>query len=442
MTYNLNGWQYISVSGEPYKRGFEYGLCCAEQFRDVQKMLNFMIYDKYGVSWDFFIKIGKTLFEQHIKKTFIEFYEEMQGIADGITKGGTKTTLDEIIAWNNYHTLLFYWFPNQSDHILSIGKSNKHKIFHTPDSCSAFIANGSYTKDNMVVIAHNTFDPYLFGQYCNIILDLKPVNGHRMLMQTRCGCIWSGTDIFVTDAGIVGTETTIGGFSHYQNKSPISCRIRHAMQYGDSLDDYVKILLNGNSGDYANSWLFGNLKTNEIMRFELGLEYWLVDRTYDGYYVGANYASDPRIRNLECNDIGFRDVRTSVGARQVRLPQLMEHHRGKIDEEIAKEIISDHFDILTNSSNPCSRTICCHCELDGLNIGKSIHLPNEPHGAVDGAVITAKMGLKMQMCMRYGNSCGIPFDVKKFCTSNSQWKDFEQYLHNRPTQPWTIFPNK
>ena len=122
----------------------------------------------------------------------------------------------------------------------------------------------------------------------NYILDVEPEKGNRILMQTCAGWIWSGTDFFITSAGIIGTETTIGGFLPYENNYTIACRIRKAMQYGDTMDDYVKILLDGNSGDYANSWLFGDINTNEILRLELGLKYHNVERTKDGYFVGFN----------------------------------------------------------------------------------------------------------------------------------------------------------
>ena len=74
----------------------------------------------------------------------------------------------------------------------------------------------------------------------NIVLDLNPSEGHRFIMQTSPCWIWSGTDFFVTAKGIIGTETTIGGFISYENNIPISCRIRNAMQYGNNLDDYEK----------------------------------------------------------------------------------------------------------------------------------------------------------------------------------------------------------
>ena len=53
------------------------------------------------------------------------------------------------------------------------------------------------------------------GQFLKVILDLEPAEGHCIFMQSIPGYIHSMADFFVTGAGIMGTETTIGGFGEY-----------------------------------------------------------------------------------------------------------------------------------------------------------------------------------------------------------------------------------
>ena len=270
---------------------------------------------------------------------------------------------------------------------------------------------------------------------------MKPEKGNRMLIQGFVGWIWSGTDFFVTSKGIIGTETTIGGFNAYENNIPISCRIRNAMQYGNTLDDYVEMLLDGNSGDYANSWLFGDTKTNEILRLELGLRFHNVERTKNGYFIGFNAPYDPRIRNLECVNTGFDDIRRHQGARRVRLDDLMDEWKGKINIDIAQKILSDHYDVYLHKENPCSRTVCSHYELDAREYmsDPSRPKPFQPRGALDGNVCDTTMIKNMSFCLRWGNSCGIPFDKNKFCDEHREWAYLREYLEDRPQQPWTIF---
>ena len=69
----------------------------------------------------------------------------------------------------------------------------------------------------------------------------------------------------------------------------------------------------------ANTWLVGDTKTNEIMRLELGLKFYKDDYTMDGYFAGFNAPLDPRIRNFECENSGFADIRRHQGARQITM---------------------------------------------------------------------------------------------------------------------------
>jgi hypothetical protein len=213
------------------------------------------------------------------------------------------------------------------------------------------------------------------------------------------------------------------------------------MQYGNTLDDYVKILLEGNSGDYANSWLFGDTNTNEILRIELGLKYHNVERTKNGYFIGFNAPYDPRIRNLECVNTGFDDLRRHQGARRVRLADLMDQYKGKLDIKAAQEIIADHYDVYLKKENPCSRTCCSHYELDPREYmsDPSRPKPFQPRGALDGNVCDTTMAKAMSFSLRWGNSCGIPFDKNKFCDEHREWDYLRPYLEDRPQQPWTTF---
>ena len=219
-SYKANGWTYISIKGKPRERGFAHGYLAAEDFKKAQEMMRFSVYEETGKHWDFFIDACKIALKPTIIKHFHEFYEEMEGISEGCNAAGTKTNIDEIIAWNNYITLLYSWYPSQSGKSGSQEGGSRSYCKHnggSKDRCSSFIANGDYTEDGSIVIAHNSFTEFMDGQYYNFILDIFPTSGHRILMQTQPCSIWSGTDVFITSKGIMGTETTIGGFNAYEN---------------------------------------------------------------------------------------------------------------------------------------------------------------------------------------------------------------------------------
>ncbi len=166
----------------------------------------------------------------------------------------------------------------------------------TADHCSAFVATGSYTKDGRVVIGHNNWTSYSSGERWNIIFDIQPANGSRILMDGQPGLIHSADDFGINAAGIMITETTISGFSGFDpNGVPEFVRARKAMQYATTIDEFAAIMKDGNNGGYANNWLVADRKNNEIASLELGLKNVMLQRTSDGFFVGSNFPNDPKL---------------------------------------------------------------------------------------------------------------------------------------------------
>ena len=177
------------------------------------------------------------------------------------------------------------------------------------------------------------------------------------------------------------------------------------------------------------------------MRIELGLEYVNVEKKTDGYFIGFNAADDPRIRNLECENNGYYDIRRHQGARRVRLTELMEEYKGKIDVAIGEQVMADHYDVYLKKENPSSRTCCGHYELDDRAFMSQADRPKpyQPRGALDGVVSDTAMAKRMALSARWGSSCGKAFDKTAFCKEHIQWNDQEPYLRDRPSEPWTEF---
>ena len=425
--FDKNGWIYVHIEGTPHEMGFQHGYLVAPELEEILRSLKYLTYWETGKEWGFFVEAAEKLFVKHIDQ---EFLEEIKGIAEGARAAGVDISWQEVMTWNGYEELTGYWWPNELTGAYSAGDN---------DHCSAFIATGSVTKDGKIVMAHNSWDLFEQGQFFNMILDIKPATGHRMFMQSVPGYIDSMTDFFVTEAGLMGTETTIGGFGLYDpDEVPEFVRMRKAIQYASTLDEFVDIMKKQNNGGYANSWLLADTKTSEIMLFELGLKYQNVERKKDGSFIGFNAPQDPRIRNLECSDTGYTDIRTAMGARRVRLTQLMDKYHGKIDIQIAQKILSDHYDVYLKKENPCSRTIEGHYELDAFEYWAGRD-PFRPHGAIDGKVIDSDLAKEMSFWARWGSSSGMPFDAQKFLDEHPQWNYLQGYLKDRPTQPWTFF---
>lgn len=455
---DLNGWTFVHVEGIPIVRGFNYGQLMADEIISAVNDAKSLIEVQTGVPWDFFANDDSSILPKWIKHLitppYKEFYEELTGIVSGVIykHPDCGISFNDLVLWNGYEELTDYWFPTVASEIyqkmsgenMCGGRTFNHFNKGASDRCSAFIATGSYTEDGKIVMAHNSFTPFENGNYMNVVTEIVPQNGYRFIMQSEPGYIHSMSDFYETrtgdGTGLMITETTIGGFSAYdENGAPEFVRIRYAAQYANSLDDFAEKFWKNNNGGYANTWLVGDIATNEIMRFEAGLKFYKIDKTTDGYFAGFNAPLDPRIRNLECSNSGFADIRRHQGARQVRIPQLMEKHKGKINNKIAQEILADHYDVYLNKENPCSRTVCSHYELDDRAFmsqpGRPV--PFQPRGAVDGVVADSANSKELSLWCRWGSSCGTPFSAEEFLKKNPQFDYLKPYLKDRPNQPWT-----
>ena len=211
------------------------------------------------------------------------------------------------------------------------------------DHCSAFAATGSATRDGRMVIGHTTWWPLTLAEQTNVMLDIKPTTGHRVLMQSYPGGIESGTDWYQNDAGVVLTETTINQSPFNINGTPIAYRARKAIQYGDNIDKVVEYLSTKNNGLYTNEWLLGDAKTNEIALFELGTYKTRLYRSSkndwfggtEGFYWGDNNAKDLAVRLEENPDPNGAPTYVPYVPtdRDLKWQALYREYKGKIDEQ-------------------------------------------------------------------------------------------------------------
>ena len=239
------------------------------------------------------------------------------------------------------------------------------------------------------------------------------------------------------------------------------------MQYGRTLEDYAERLQKRNSGDYACSWMFGDIRNRggggnggpRIMRVELGLNYVNVETTRNGVFIGFNSTYDERIRNIECSSSmsdkanhatgvgmidagdGFRDITSSIGNRRVQLEKLTDKYRGRIDTEVVKRILADHYDNHLGKSSPNTRTVCKHGYESGAEVGggagsSSASAPFKPVGAYDTKIADSASIQRMSFLAHWGPPCGTPFIVKEHMKKHPEWKDWAEHLVDFPRRGW------
>lgn len=428
---DIAGWIHIRIGGAPFARGFQYGYLVADQWAEMLRVYRYMTFQDFGMDYDFFVEHAVKM---HKDKLGAELTAEMEGIAAGLSAAGQAATLDDLIGINAWMELTDYWWPANHEKFAKQGPKQARGTH-----CSAFVATGSYTTDGAIVLGHESWTDFWQGAFENILLDITPDNGHRIVMQTGPGWIASMSDYYVMDSGLIVTETTIAGFDGYdEHKTPEYVRARKACQYADTIDSWIDTIRTDDNGGYANSWLIGDTKTNEIARYEEGLVYTDTQKSTDGYFYGNNVPFYPPLRNLECRPSGFNDIRSASGARRVRWEQMLNQHKGAIDVEVGKTMLADTFDPYLGYNNPNSRTICSHIDAEPSLNGEGVP-PYQPFGSVDGKVASAADVEKMSLWGRMGRADGVAFDADEHFRQHPQWAWQKGYTASRPSQPYVYF---
>src|SRR5438067_6069389 len=318
--FEQNGWIYVHLEGSPEQIGYQHGKLLAKEIEDLLRVTKPFLQHETKRDWNFYRKASQDVLWPKIDS---EYQRELDGIVKGVNDAGVKADRWDIVGLNALEELPYYYLPWLEK------KQGRLPTTHAPGNCSAMVATGSYTKDHRIVMGHNTWTNYMVGERWNIIFDIKPARGYRILMDGLPGVITSDDDFGINAAGIMITETTITGFTLFDPAgSPEFYRARKALQYSNSIDDYVRIMLDGNNGGYANDWLVGDNKTGEIALFELGLKNHSVRRTKDGYFVGSNFPVEEKLRKEETH-FDPNNKQNSPNARHTRWEQLIAEYKGQ-----------------------------------------------------------------------------------------------------------------
>jgi phospholipase B-like protein len=428
--FERNGWIYVHLEGSPEQIGYQHGKLLAKEIDDLLRVTKPFLQHESKRDWNFYRKASQDILWPKIEA---EYQRELDAIVKGLNDSGVKIDRWDIVALNALEELPYYyvpWLARQQGQI---------PITHAPGNCSAIVATGSYTKDRRIVMGHNNWTNYAIGSRWNVVFDIKPRAGNRILMDGLPGVIASDDDFGINSAGIMITETTITGFSSFDPAGkPEFYRARKAMQYSNSIDDYVRIMLDGNNGGYANDWLLGDNKTGEIALFELGLKEHSLRRTMDGYFVGSNFPVDPKLASLETN-FDFNNLGSSPLARKTRWEQLVAESKGNIDVETVKQMEGDKYDAFEKKEGPNERSLCGTVERSPRGIPEWDWGKFFPGGTVQAKAVDARMASTMQFWATKGHPCGYDFIASTFLREHPEYKWMKDILRDMPSKPWTVF---
>ncbi len=424
-----NGWVHVHLEGQSEQIGYQHGYLLGEEIADLLRVCKPYLAKTTRRNWNFYRQTAEQMLWPKIEP---EYQKEIDGIVAGLKARGNNADRWDIVALNALEEVPYYYVPWLDK------KEGKRPASHAPGNCSAFVATGSYTRNGQIVMGHNAWTNYVVGTRWNIIFDIKPSQGSRILMDGLPGIIISDDDFGVNAAGIMVTETTITQFEGWDPAGkPEFSRARKALQYSRSIDDFIRIMLDGNNGGYANDWLIGDRKTGEIALFELGLKNHSVQRTKDGCFVGANFPVDPKLTREETKfDPHKKD--SSPNARKVRWEQLMAEHKGAIDAELGKAFETDDFDVIDQKHQANDRTLCGRVEITSRGVPEWDWKPYFPGGTVQSKVIDSSMAESMELWAQAGHH-GSDFLAGPFLNQHPEYAWMRGLLRDMNCGPWTKF---
>ncbi len=347
--YPAAGWIYLHIEGKPFERGYQHGHLMAREIPEYLERCASMLGSKEH--WDDYRKLANSLFLRGFDE---ELLEEMRGIADGASDAGARwqdrriDLIDILVANTTIEIAVL-------DRALSTTRTGLEGLgLEAPsyangkrdsvmDHCSAFAATSPATRDGKMVIGQVTWWPLTLAEQTNVMLDIKPASGHRMLIQSYPGGIESGTDWYQNDAGVVLTETTIDQTPFNIEGTSVAFRARASIQYSSNIDEVVQHLGTRNNGLYTNEWIIGDAKTNEIAIYDLGTNHtrlwrsskneWFGDTP--GFYWGDNNSKDLAVRLEDYpdpeGDGGY--IPYVPEPRDLAWQDLYRKYRGQIDEQ-------------------------------------------------------------------------------------------------------------
>jgi phospholipase B-like protein len=424
-----DGWVYAHLEGPPDRIGFQHGYLLAAEIGDFLRVIKPYLKTSTRRDWGFYRSAAETMLWPRIDE---EYRREIDGIVAGMKAKGVDADRWDLVALNANQELPYYYVP-----WVDRGQG-RSPTSHAPGNCSAFVATGRHTKDGRIVMGHNAWTNYVVGTRWNIIFDLTPTSGSRILMDGLPGVIASDDDFGVTSAGMLITETTITQFEGWDpNGKPEFVRARKAMQYSRSIDEFVRIMLDGNNGGYANDWLVGDNKTGEIALFELGLKNHSLRRTKDGCFFGANFPDSPKLLREETKfDEGKKT--SSPNARKARWEQLIEKHKGKIDLELGKSFETDDFDVVLSRNEANERTLCGRVEISPRGAPEWDWGPFYPGGTVQSKVTDGRLADQMAFWGQVGHH-GSDFIAEEFLKAHKDYEWMRGLIKDMKCGPWSRF---
>lgn len=358
-----SGLKVLHLKGTAYERGYQRGMLQEDlAFVTSSNIMELAGWFGWGDGFEAgleMVREAKELMEPYIP---YQFRQEMQGMADALAYQGFSITYDDIVL---HMVGADFGMMDPWKHDLT--QSPERSAFPPITRCSTFSAWGDATEDGSLIIAANSDYYDTEEELLNrLIVVVDPTDGGYGYV----GVLW---DVFPVAAGINEAGIAINGHlvsADEESLLGVSSELLMAMvlQYADSIEDAVEILT-----AYPRTCgiiiHIADGKTNRSAVIEYTADHiavvsaepgrdvlWNTNHfnAYPGWkgYEGFNMVTTQDVRGrlkhiktIEKWQASLADGGKGTAGRYGRYEELLDENYGEITVEIAKEIITDRYDV-------------------------------------------------------------------------------------------------
>src|SRR5437763_10456097 len=180
--FDRNGWVYVHLEGSPEQIGYQHGKLLAKETEDLLRVVKPFLHHETKHDWEFYRKASQEILWPKIDS---EYQREIDGIVRGLNDAKVKADRWDIVALNAVEELPYYYVPWLDK------QQGRMPTTPAPGHCSAIVSPCRYAKHHRIGMGHNTWTDYVKGSRWNIIFDIKPQKGYRILMDGLPGVIVS-----------------------------------------------------------------------------------------------------------------------------------------------------------------------------------------------------------------------------------------------------------
>lgn len=300
----------ISIAGEPYNRGYQYGSLCKNLIEETSKFYRKIFKHRSNLDWNQSLQEGKK-FIPVIEGYDSEIMEEIRGVAEG-----SGRPLEEIVLLNVRSEIAFS--------LVAKGGSSA--------GCTTLVATPDATSSKHMLIGQN-WDWHPDAQALNVILKIKQKGRPHIVQIVEAGIIgkigFNSAGIALVANALISDKWNLG--------VPFQVILRGILNAECMADAILAIskAKRGSAGNFLIAHTDGEVIDIEAAPQDVNFIF-----PDNGILAHSNHFT---VSNPKINDFG-PSIFPSTIFRRHRANKLLTMEKGDINAESLKRVLKDHFD--------------------------------------------------------------------------------------------------